>query len=224
MIDALAAASLGFLLGVRHAADADHVVAVTAIVARHPSVWRAARVGALWGAGHSLALLTVGGALVALRVAVPARLGLALELAVALMLVVLGLFNLRPAGRPAGRGGGERGDVAARDDARRPLLVGTVHGLAGSSAVALLALAAIPSPAWAVAYLVVFGTGTVAGMVLVTALVAAPAALAGPRLLGARPALRVAAGALSVAFGLALARDVVVDGGLFAAVPHWTPR
>ncbi len=219
MIDAIAAASLGFLLGVRHATDADHVVAVATIVARHASVRRAAGVGALWGAGHSLSLLAAGGALVLLRIAVPARVGLALEFGVALMLVALGLLNLRPgAGRADAQG----------DAARRPFLVGTVHGLAGSAGVALLALAAIPSPAWALAYLVVFGAGTVVGMVLVTALVAAPAALAGARLVRARPALRVAAGALSVAFGLALARDVVVDGGLFAPAfapaPRWTPH
>jgi high-affinity nickel-transport protein len=191
-------------------------------------VRRAAGVGALWGVGHSLSLLAAGGALVLLRIAVPARVGLALEFGVALMLVALGVLNLRPgAGRAdARRDAGQRDPE--RDTARRPFLVGTVHGLAGSAGVALLALAAIPSPGWALAYLVVFGAGTVVGMVLVTALVAAPAALAGARLVRARPALRVAAGALSVAFGLALARDVVVDGGLFAPAfapaPRWTPH
>jgi high-affinity nickel-transport protein len=215
VIDALAAAALGFALGVRHATDADHVAAVAAIVARHGSVRRAARVGALWGAGHSLTLLAVGGALVSFRVAVPPRLGLASELLVAVMLVALGLRNLGPGA------GAERG---AADGARRPVLVGTVHGLAGSGAVALLALAAIPSPAWAVAYLAVFGAGTVLGMVAVTVAVAVPAAVAGPRFGRARPALRVAAGALSVVVGLALAREVVVDGGLFGAAPRWVAR
>ncbi len=219
MIDAFGAAALGFVLGVRHAADADHVVAVAAIVARHPSLARAARVGALWGLGHSAALFAVGGTLVAFRVAVPPRLGLGLELAVAAMLVVLGVRNLRPGAR------GTQGPAADGPGAdRRPLLVGTVHGLAGSAAVALLALAAIPSPGWAAVYLLVFGAGTVAGMVVVTALVAAPAALAGARARRAGPALRVVAGALSVAFGLALARDIVVDGGLFAAAPRWAPH
>jgi high-affinity nickel-transport protein len=217
VIDALGAAALGFALGVRHAADADHVVAVAAIVARHPSLGRAARVGALWGLGHSAALFAVGGVLVAFRVAVPARLGLALELAVAAMLVVVGARNLRPG---AGRASGP--DAGGAD--RRPLVVGTVHGLAGSAAVALLALAAIPSPGWAAVYLLVFAAGTVAGMVAVTALVAAPAAFAGARARRAGPVLRMAAGALSVVFGLALARDIVVDGGLFGAAPRWTPH
>jgi len=214
MIDAVAAGSLGFLLGVGHATDADHVVAVTTIVAREPSLRRALRVGGLWGVGHSLTLLAVGGAIVAFRLAVPPRLGLALELGVALMLVLLGVRNLRR----------RQDDESRAGDARRPLLVGTVHGLAGSAAVALVALAAIPSPAWAVAYLAVFGAGTVAGMVLVTALVAAPAVLAGARVRRARHGIRFAAGALSLAFGLALAHDVVVDGGLFAAAPRWTPH
>ncbi len=216
MIDALAAAPLGFLLGLRHAADADHVVAVTAIVAREPAVGRAARVGALWGLGHALALLGAGGAIVGFRLAVPPRLGLALEFLVACMLVALGLANLRrgAAGAPGGR---------ARD-ARRPLVVGTVHGLAGSAAVALLAAAAIPTTAGAVAYLLVFGAGTVAGMTLATALVAAPAALAGARVVRAQRAIRVAAGALSLVFGALLGHEVVVDGGLFAAQVRWSPR
>jgi high-affinity nickel-transport protein len=229
VIDALAAGSLGFVVGVRHAAEADHVVAVAAIVARHGCVRRAVGVGALWGVGHSLALLVVGGALVAFRVAVPPRLGLAFELAVACMLVALGVRNLRPLGRArAVAGKHEAGDHEVGDpgagDRRRPFVVGTVHGLAGSGAVALLAVAAIPTPAGALAYLAVFGAGTIAGMALVTVLVAVPAALAGVRMRRVQRHIRLAAGALSIAFGLALAGEIVRDGGLFSAVPRWDPR
>lgn len=217
MIDAAAAAALGFVLGVRHAADADHVVAVTAIVARHGSVRQAVRVGALWGVGHSVTLLAVGGTIVALRLAVPPRVGLGFELLVALVLVAVGVRNLRP-------GAATDADAHPAVEARRPLLVGTVHGLAGSAAAALLALAAIPTAAWALAYLAVFGAGTVVGMMLVTTLVAAPAAIAAPRLGRMRPALRIAAGALSVVVGVTLAHGIVADGGLFGAVPRWTPH
>lgn len=226
--DALAVAGIGFVLGVRHATDADHVVAVTTIVAGAPSLGRAARVGAWWGVGHSLTLLLVGGGMVALRVTVPPRVGLALELLVAGMLVVLGALNVRasvggaPAAGAPGVPGGARG--AGPLDPRRPLLVGTVHGLAGSAAVALLVLATIRSTAWAVAYLAVFGLGTVAGMVLVTALVAAPAALAGPRVWRAERGIRLAAGTLSLVVGGLLAREIVVEGALFGARPSWTPH
>ncbi len=209
--DPLTAIALGALLGLRHATDADHVVAVTAIVSRERSLGRAARIGALWGVGHTLTLLVVGGAIVAFRLVIPPRVGLALEFGVALMLIVLGFTNLR-----------------ARDDAPRaavrPFLVGLVHGLAGSAAVALLVLATIRGTLEALAYLFVFGLGTIAGMMAVTMLLAAPALYAGARVSRFQSGIRLAAGALSIAFGLLLARELIVDGGLFSAAPTWQPH
>jgi high-affinity nickel-transport protein len=105
----------------------------------------------------------------------------------------------------------------------RPFVVGIVHGLAGSAAVALLVLATIGSGWWAVGYLVVFGLGTVVGMMLVTALVAWPLAATG-RHGRAQRALRLASGAISLVFGLVLAYQIGVTGGLFGAHPVWTPR
>ncbi|HKE12315.1 MAG TPA: high-affinity nickel-transport family protein, partial [Myxococcota bacterium] len=90
----LGAAILGFLLGLRHASDPDHVVAISTIVARHRSVWAASRVGVAWGLGHSLTIVAVGGALVALGLALPPRVGLGLELLVGIVLVALGVSNL----------------------------------------------------------------------------------------------------------------------------------
>ena len=209
--DTLTAIALGALLGLRHATDSDHVVAVTAIVSRERSLARAAGIGALWGVGHTITLLVVGGAIVTFRLVIPPRVGLALEFGVALMLIVLGFTNLR-----------------ARDDAPRaairPFLVGLVHGLAGSAAVALLVLATIRGTFEALAYLFVFGVGTIAGMTAVTMLLAAPTLFAGARVSRFQSGIRLAAGALSIAFGLMLARELIVDGGLFAAVPAWDPR
>lgn len=209
--DPLTAVALGALLGLRHATDADHVVAVTAIVSRERSIGRAAGIGALWGVGHTLTLLVVGGAIVAFRLVIPPRVGLALEFGVALMLIVLGFTNLR-----------------ARDDAPRaavrPFIVGLVHGLAGSAAVALLVLATIRRTMEALAYLFVFGLGTIAGMMAVTMLLAAPALYAGARVSRFQSGIRLAAGALSIAFGLLLARELIVDGGLFSAAPTWQPH
>ncbi len=211
--DALTAIALGALLGLRHATDADHVVAVTAIVARERKLSRAAWVGALWGIGHTLTLLVVGGAIVAFRLVIPARVGLGLEFGVALMLILLGYANLR-----AGQ------EAPSERPAIRPLLVGLVHGLAGSAAVALLVLATIRGTVEAFAYLLVFGLGTVVGMVAVTVLLAAPAMYVGARVTRLQRGIRLAAGALSIAFGLLLARELIVDGGLFSAVPTWDPH
>ena len=82
------------LLGMRHATDPDHIVAVTTIVTRERSVIKAAGVGAVWGLGHTITLLVVGGAIIGFKVAMNARLGLSLEFCVAMMLIVLGLLNL----------------------------------------------------------------------------------------------------------------------------------
>ncbi len=213
LTESLTAILLGALLGLRHATDADHVVAVTTIVARERSLGRAARIGAIWGVGHTLTLVLVGGAIVAFRLVIPPRVGLGLEFGVALMLIGLGYANLRAPDAPAK----ERG-VA------RPLLVGTVHGLAGSAAVALLVLATIRETLPALAYLLVFGIGTILGMVLATVLLAAPALYAGARIGRLHSRIRVAAGALSIAFGLLLAHALIVDGGLFSHTPTWDPH
>jgi hypothetical protein len=212
----LAVLALGFVLGMRHATDPDHVVAVTTIVAQQKSLARAARTGVLWGIGHTATILLVGGAIIVLKVqldGIPPRVGLSLEFAVAVMLVVLGLLTLA---------GGER---RMADSTARPLTVGFVHGLAGSAAVATLPqVALIPDPRWAAGYLGVFGAGTIAGMLLVTASIAAPALFASRRFAGMNRTLRIASGVASIAFGLFLAHRIGFVDGLFTATPEWTPH
>lgn len=213
MISSLSILLLGFVLGMRHATDADHVVAVTTIVSRQPSFSNASMMGALWGIGHTATIVLVGGAIILFRIAIPARLGLAMEFAVALMLVILGALNLA----------GKRGHDALHSP-MRPLFVGFVHGLAGSAFVAMLVLTTIPNPVWGMAYLLVFGVGTIGGMVLVTLAIAAPSALSAKRFVNVQQYLRVASGVASIAFGLFLAHEIGVRDGLFSATPTWDPR
>jgi high-affinity nickel-transport protein len=254
---------LGFFLGMRHATDADHVIAVTTIVSRQRSVAGAALVGMLWGVGHTLTILVVGGAIVVFGVVIPPRLGLGMEFGVALMLITLGVLTLagplrslrgtagasrhshphphgdyvhtHPHGHaPAAHGHEESRTPQARLDrwlgglglyqAARPVVVGLVHGLAGSAAVALLVLATIRNPLWAVAYLLVFGLGTVAGMALVTLAVALPFAYTAGRSAAFHRALATASGLLSLAFGLFLAYQIGVVDGRFGADPRWSPE
>ena len=208
--------ALGFLLGMRHATDPDHVVAVTTIVSQQRSLARAARTGVLWGIGHTATILLVGGAIIVLKVqldGIPPRVGLSLEFAVAVMLVVLGLLTLA---------GGER---RVADSTARPIAVGFVHGLAGSAAVATLPqVALIPDPRWAVGYLAVFGVGTIAGMLLVTASIAAPSLLASRRFAEMNRTLRIGSGVASIVFGLFLVHRIGFVDGLFTAAPAWTPQ
>lgn len=212
MLDTLTPILLGALLGLRHATDADHVVAVTTIVARQRSWLQAARIGAVWGIGHSVTLFLLGGAIIGFRLVIPPRIGLGLEFAVALMLIGLGYANLRQRDEPSA------------PSLHRPFWIGVVHGLAGSAAVALLVLSTIRAPLEAAAYLLMFGFGTIVGMMLVTLLLAAPTVYAGARVARMQGSVRLAAGALSIVFGLLLARELIVDGGLFSAVPTWDPH
>jgi cytochrome c biogenesis protein CcdA len=206
---------LGLVLGLRHAADPDHVVAVTAIVARHRSPWRAAVVGAVWGLGHTLTILLAGGVIVLLELAVPHRTALALEMVVAVVIVALGLLNV------FGRGGDERAatpEAARREDATtsaRAFGVGLVHGLAGSSAIALVVLATVREPLAKLAYLGVFGVGTLVGMTLVTLAFATPVAALARRFAWNPRGIRVATGLASVAFGVWLAAEIGWTEGLF---------
>jgi ABC-type nickel/cobalt efflux system permease component RcnA len=272
---------LGFFLGMRHATDADHVVAIATIVSRQRTLRGSALIGGAWGVGHTLTILVVGGAIILFGVVIPARVGLAMEFAVGIMLVLLGLLTLTGIGRvireAAGAGTalsghmhahnhmahvyphdhahahgdyvhqhahghgaddhGHRDDQTplARIDGRlgglslyqwlRPLVVGIVHGLAGSAAVALLVLAAVRDPTWAMAYLLLFGAGTIIGMMVITTALAAPFAFSRTRLPRFNWQLRVASGLISFGFGLLLIYEIgFADGGLFTATPSWQPH
>lgn len=213
MLSLLSLALLGLLLGVRHAVDPDHVVAVTTIATRETSLRRAASIGAMWGVGHTMTILIVGGAIIGLRIVISPRVGLAMEFSVALMLIALGLVNLfapRDVDRPVSN--------------TRPLLIGMVHGLAGSAAIALLVLATVPDVRWAFAYLLLFGVGTIAGMIVATVAIAWPASYARARATSMRRWLTLASGVLSLAFGVVLAAQLGVVDGLFTSNPQWTPR
>ncbi len=237
MMTLLSILCLGFFLGMKHATDADHVVAVTTIVSQQRSVGAAARIGAFWGIGHSATLLVVGGAIVLLGLVIPEKLGLSLEFTVALMLIFLGLVNVRTAYQwihEAATPGAEASSNADAKDhegsgmwldrwlkdfrayrAIRPVTIGVVHGLAGSAAVALLILPIIPNAVWAVAYLLIFGIGTIVGMMLITAAIAMPLTYASVRSHLVHRFLGVAAGVGSFAFGAFLVYQIGFVDGLF---------
>jgi len=205
---------LGFCLGLRHATDPDHVMAVTTIVSRERTVRGAALLGSLWGVGHTMTILLLGGAIILFGVVIPPRVGLTLELGVAVMLILLGGLHVS--------GVAQRRRVSAAAHAR-PLIIGVVHGLAGSAAAALLVLGAIRDARWAVAYLLIFGAGTVAGMMLITTALAMPFAYTAHRFARANRYLGLTSGLLSVAFGLFLVYQIGFVDGLFTAHPRWTP-
>jgi high-affinity nickel permease len=222
---------LGFFLGMRHATDADHVTAVSTIVTRERTLRAALPVGVLWGLGHTVTIMLVGGAIVLFGLVIPARVGLGMEMSVGVMLVVLGALNLRVfLGDMRGARGSSSLDEPVPSGsskrylgALRPLIVGVVHGLAGSAAVALLVLASIRSANLALVYLLVFGFGSIAGMALITIALAAPLALAA-RFDRLHRALALGSGLLSVGLGTFLVYEMAFVHGLFGTQVHWAPR
>jgi len=227
MTQLLAVAALGFFLGMRHATDPDHIVAVTTIVARQRSIGAAALTGAVWALGHTFTILVVGGAIVLFGWVIPARVGLSMELSVGVMLIVLGVMNLVSAKRSIDTGGRENGrarELLGGSRIARPLVVGVVHGLAGSAAIALLVLAVIGRSSWSLLYLLIFGVGTIVGMMLVTAAIGIPFAAAGSRASHWNRTLRIASGAVSLIFGLIIAYKIGVVDGLFGSAPQWAPH
>jgi ABC-type nickel/cobalt efflux system permease component RcnA len=245
---AFSAIFLGFLLGLQHATDPDHLVAVATILTRERRFVDGALIGVLWGAGHMTTLTIVGAIIIGLKLTITPAVGGGLELIVAAMLIVLGVLRLRDAVRgletvPAGHlvadhdHGGGTGvvhshphvhDAAPTHEhphvhpsrwlsalgwrsgwpAGRALVVGAVHGLAGSAAVSLLVLATLRSTASAVVYLLIFGVGTIIGMTLLTAVMAYPVSLA-LRYRRARQALALCAGLGSIVFGLVYGYGVI---------------
>lgn len=221
MANSLALVVLGFFLGMRHATDPDHVIAVTTIVTREKTTSGAAAIGAAWGFGHTLTILVVGGGIILFGWVIPPKIGLSMEFSVGLMLIVLGIINLKgvvPLSRLDHRLGGIHNYQLVR-----PLVVGVVHGLAGSAAVALLVLTAIRDPRWAIWYLLIFGLGTIAGMVLMTAAIALPFTRTDHHSAHLGGGLRIASGVISLGFGLFVAYHIGFADGLFTGAPTWTP-
>jgi ABC-type nickel/cobalt efflux system permease component RcnA len=229
---------VGLLLGMRHSTDPDHVVAVSTIVSKQRSIRQAGLIGSIWGLGHTLTIFAVGSMIILFGVVIPPRLGLSMEFSVALMLILLGVLNLTGVmqrltsyltrnGKPLDKAE----TLIDRSVGRfgvyqcvRPLVIGIVHGLAGSAAVALLVLSTIHSPAWATVYLLIFGAGTMVGMMCMTAAMAVPLAYAGNRFGSLSRVFSVASGVVSVCFGFFLVYQLGFLGGLFTSHPQWTPR
>ncbi len=189
---------LGLALGVRHAVEPDHLAAITTLVGgRGPLA--AARTGAAWGLGHATAILTLGGALVALDLRMPPRLALALDLAVALMLLVLAGLSIAASRRHAhDHRAGVAHDHGGRGGARSTL-VGFVHGASGTAALTILCATTMPTRASAVAFLAVFGLGSMLSMSVMSGVLAAPMAAVARRGEGSMRAVRLAGAAVAVA-------------------------
>lgn len=203
MVSLMTGLLFGFLLGMRHAIEPDHLAAVSVLVARRGSATAGAVLGALWGIGHTLALFAVGCSLAALGARLPARLAAGFELLVAAMLVTLGSRAILWGPSSVVRAAEAHPGAAAPSRwriARQPLIVGLVHGLAGSGALTTLVLASLPTATTRLCYIVLFGIGSVAGMACLTGLAGWPLARLDAQGRFSR-GLSVATGTCSLLFG-----------------------
>lgn len=230
---------LGFVLGLKHALEPDHLAAVSTFASEEKNPWKSSLIGAYWGMGHTAALLVFGMAIAIFRLAVPARLSQTLEFLVGIMLVGLGLNAIRKlrkgqaihahshthdgtthshlhlhldgAPHPSAEGQGEAKHEHHHHVLKvggRPFIVGIVHGLAGTAALMLLVVGAIPSLLLALGYILIFGVGSVGGMMIMSTLMSVPLALAARRMVAVERGIRLAAGLFSLGFGIFLAWDV----------------
>jgi len=225
----MAILGLGMIFGLKHATEVDHVVAISTIVSRHKNVLRSAFVGALWGAGHTLSLLAIAIVVLWFRIAIPERVSGWLEFGVALMIIGLGVSALWRALRNNSHvhlhqhtHNGlshthvhfhEHETQHARDSQSqhshrvsrigwKPVIVGMMHGLAGSGALTLLVLTQISSAWVGLAYVLTFGFGSIAGMLLMSGLIGLPFALTSLKLTNAHQRLQTLAAILSICFGI----------------------
>jgi hypothetical protein len=217
VLELITSSGLGSLLGMRHALEPDHLAAVSTLVTGERNSRKAALLGVCWGLGHTCSLIVVGTVLVFLRAEMPARIADGFELCVALMLIGLGLRAIYLAARqgPAGpahvhhhgdkvhehHGAPAHIHIGTWTLARRPLIVGAVHGLAGSGALTALVVATLPSTAARIAYMAVFGLGSTLGMAALSGLLGWPLARAG-RHRGLARGLSLAVGCVSTVLGV----------------------
>jgi sulfite exporter TauE/SafE len=217
----------GVLMGMSHTLEADHLAAIATLATRARSTAEGVRMGVAWGLGHSLTLFLVGGAVLAVDAVVPERLASALELVVGAMLVLLGAGVVRRLVRrrihfhahrhgdgmthfhahahEPGRRRLEHGEELhehAHHAPVRALLVGVIHGLAGSAALVLLALEKAPSFAAGLGYIAVFGLGSTLGMAILSAAISVPLRVTAVRLTRFHRAAEGLTGVLTLLLGI----------------------
>jgi hypothetical protein len=224
-LEIITSSGFGSLLGMRHALEPDHLAAVSTLVSDERNGYKAALLGMCWGIGHTLGLVLVGAALVALRMELPPRVTDLFELAVAFMLVGLGLRAIYHAARQGSNGPAHlhhHGRIVHRHAAtpahlhiggwtlaRRPLLVGAVHGLAGSGALTALVLTTLPSNTARLIYMALFGLGSTVGMAALSGLLGWPLARFGTHHAVAR-GVSLVVGTMSTVLGIAWGSPVIM--------------
>ena len=208
---------IGFILGLQHAVEADHLAAVSTIVSEKKSLISASLVGGLWGLGHTISLFIVGALVIFLKLQISETAETRLEAIVGVMLIVLGINALRKLFSAETvhvhkheHGEREHVHIHTHNDGKaeshhrfsfRSVLIGMVHGLAGSAALMLLIVPTIGSPWLALSYIFVFGFGSIGGMMAMSFLIGLPMHFTLNRFAVLNKGLRLVAGCFSLFLG-----------------------
>jgi hypothetical protein len=206
-LTAISVLGFGFLLGLRHSVEADHLAAVSTLVGERRSVFRASLVGGVWGVGHTISLSAVGAAVILLKLPISDGWEKTLEFLVAAMLVALGASAIWKTARGAAETGAAAQSSLRRCGARS-LVVGMIHGLAGSAALTLIVAASISPPLLALIFIVIFGVGSIGGMVLASVLFSLPLHFTAERFAAANRIFRFGAGVFSFALGASILYEI----------------
>lgn len=228
----LSALSIGFILGIKHAIEPDHVIAVSTIASHSRKLWRATLTGMFWGIGHTLTLLIVGLVLILMKGEISEVWALSLEFSVGIMLVYLGLttfFSFRKKKRHVHKhehGGNVHKHFHSHEYSKthnhdhrgvswiRSVFIGSVHGLAGSAAIVLLTMSTITSFWKAIVYILIFGAGTVIGMLLFTTILGIPFVFTTNQKRINHTLIQIT-GVISILFGFYYMYNLGITGGLF---------
>lgn len=225
--------TIGFLLGIEHAFDADHVVAVSTIVTKNKSLKKSSFLGIFWGIGHTTTILVVGMAILTLKLTIPDKLALSMEFIVGAMLVLLGGMVLREViinrihMHSHTHGNESHLHLHAHKEEKlhkhqheikpefKSLLIGMVHGLAGSAAIILLVLTTAPSISSGLFYIIIFGVGSIIGMMLISTLISLPFIMTAKKFENMNQKIRTGAGLVSIGLGIAIMLEIGIGKGLF---------
>lgn len=217
---------IGFALGLQHATEADHLAAVSTIVSEKKNLFTASIVGGLWGIGHTISLFAVGLLVILLKVEISPSVEAKLEACVGAMLVLLGLNALRKLFQASKvhvhsheHDGHKHVHIHTHSEGSershhrlspRSVVIGMVHGLAGSAALMLLVVPTIPSPAIALLYIVIFGIGSIGGMMAMSFLIGLPFHFTAGRFDILNRGIRLIAGVFSLGLGFSIMYEKLV--------------
>jgi len=199
----------GLLLGMKHATEPDHIVAVSTIASRTNKLSLSSLAGVFWGIGHTLTLLVVGMIVISLKQHIPEIVVTWMEMAVGMMIIVLAVASFRATWRM-----NEHQPLRIQHLHMKSMLIGVVHGMAGSAGMVLLALTTVETSWQAFALIVAFGLGTVIGMMIFTTLLGLPFLFARPKQTLYRALVQVVS-IFSLVYGVYYMYEIGREGGMF---------